>query len=128
MKTISIFLALINSLFAGFLILLDLSYSGFPPGNPGWSLLKLSAASAVILVGFSAWLGELGLLRPGPILLGDLFLIALGPATIVWAVHVALTSGEVEFHMVVFAMSLLAQGMSSLLGTGMENGTPLRAG
>lgn len=126
MKTISIFLALLNSLFAGFLILLDLSYSGFPPGSPVWSLLKLSAAAAVILVGAAAWLGELGLLRPGPILLGDLFLIALGPATIVWAVHVALTSGDIKFHMVVFAMSLLAQGMASLLGTGMENGTPLQ--
>lgn len=128
MKTVSIFLALLNSLFAGFLILLDLSYSGFPPGNPGWSMLKLSAATAVILVGAAAWLGELGLLRPGPILLGGVFLIALGPATIVWAVHVALTSGDIEFHMVVFAVSLLAQGMSSLLGTGMENGTSLRAG
>lgn len=128
MKTVSIFLALLNSLFAGFLILLDLSYSGFPPGNPGWSMLKLSAASAVILVGAGAWLGELGLLRPGPILLGGVFLIALGPATIVWAVHVALTSGDIEFHMVVFAVSLLAQGMSSLLGNGMENGTSLRAG
>lgn len=126
MKTISIFLALLNALFAGFLILLDLSYSGFPPGNPGWSLLKLSAASAVILVGAAAWLGELGLLSPGPILLGDLFLIALGPATLVWAAHVALTSGDIKFHMVVFAISLLAQGMSSLLGTGMENGTSLR--
>lgn len=128
MKTVSIFLALLNSLFAGFLILLDLSYSGFPPGNPGWSMLKLSAATAVILVGAAAWLGELGLLRPGPILLGGVFLIALGPATIVWAVHVALTSGDIEFHMVVFAVSLLAQGMSSLLGSGMENGTSLRAG
>ena len=128
MKTISIFLALLNSFFAGFLILLDLSYSGFPPGDPGWSMLKLSAASAVILVGIAAWLGEMGLLRPGPILLGGVYLIALGPATIVWAVHVALTSGDIEFHMVVFAVSLLAQGMSSLLGSGMENGTSLRAG
>lgn len=128
MKTISIFLALLNSLFAGFLILLDLSYSGFPPGSPGWSLLKLSAASAVIMVGFAAWMGELGLLRPGFLLLGDLFLIALGPSTIVWAVHVALVSGEVKFHMVIFAMSLLAQGVTSLLGTGMENRISFPAG
>lgn len=115
MKTISIFLALLNALFAGFLILLDLSYSGLHPASLGWSFLKLSAASSIILIGISAWLGEMGLLRPAPILLGGLFLIALGPATIVWAVHVALTTGGIEFHMVVFAVSLMAQGMSSLL-------------
>jgi len=125
-KTISIFLALLNSLFAGFLILLDLSYSGLHPGSLGWSMLKLSAASAVILIGVAAWLGEMGLLGPAPILLGGLFLIALGPATLMWAVHVALTSGDIEFHMVVFAMSLLAQGMSSLLGTTRENRHELR--
>jgi hypothetical protein len=45
-----------------------------------------------------------------------LFLIALGPSTIVWAIHLALTTGDVEAHMVVFAMSLMAQGMSSLFG------------
>lgn len=115
MKTISIFLALLNALFAGFLILLDLSYSGLHPASLGWSFLKLSAASSIILIGISAWLGEMGLLRPAPILLGGLFLIALGPATIVWAIHVALTTGGIEFHMVVFAVSLMAQGMSSLL-------------
>lgn len=129
MKTISIFLALINSLFAGFLIALDLSYNGFLQGSPWWSLLKLSTASLIIVIGVSAWLGEMGLLRSGPVLLGGLFLIALGPATIVWAIHLALTTGDVEVHMVVYAMSLMAQGMSSLFGNAGENANvvPFRA-
>ena len=121
MKTVSIFLALINSLFAGFLIALDLSYHGFLQGTPWWSLLKLSTAALIIVAGASVWLGEMGVLPPGPILLGGLFLFALGPATIVWAIHVALTTGDVEYHMAVYGMSLMVQGMASLLGTAGES-------
>jgi hypothetical protein len=127
MKTVSIFLALLNSLFAGFLILLDLSYNGLHPGSLGWSFLKLSAASSIILIGISAWMVEMGLLRPAPILLGGLFLIALGPATLVWAVHVALTTGHLEFHMVVYAVSLMAQGLASLLGSAAGNAGTVQA-
>ena len=116
MKTISIFLALINSLFAGLLIALDLSYHGFLQDTPWWSLLKLSTAALIILVGVSVWLGEMGVLPPGPILLGGLFLFALGPATIVWAIHVALTTGNIEFHMAFYGASLMVQGLASLLG------------
>ena len=116
MKTISIFLALINSLFAGLLIALDLSYHGFLQGTPWWSLLKLSTAALIILVGVSVWLGEMGVLPPGPVLLGGLFLFALGPVTIVWAIHVALTTGDVDYYLAVYGMSLMIQGLTSLLG------------
>jgi hypothetical protein len=115
-KTISVFLALINLLFAGFLIALDLSYNGIQARTLWWSLMKLSTASLIILIGVTAWLGAMGTISQGPIFLGSVFLIALGPATIVWAIHVALTTGDMEYHMVVFAISLMVQGMSSLLG------------
>jgi hypothetical protein len=117
MKTISIFLALINSIFAGFLILLDLSYHGFLQGAWWWSLLKLSIAGMIIVAGVSVWLAEMGALSPGPVLLGGVFLIALAPATIVWAIHVALTTGVIELHMVIYGMSLMVQGLASLMGT-----------
>lgn len=116
MKTISIFLALINSLFAGLLIAVDLSYHGFLQGTWWWSLLKLSAAGMIIIVGVCVWLSEMGVLSSGPVLLGGVFLIALGPATIVWAVHVALTTGTIEFHMAVYGVSLMVQGLASLMG------------
>jgi len=116
MKTISVFLALINLLFAGFLIALDLSYNGIHAETLWWSLMKLSIASSIILIGISAWLSAMGTISQGPILLGSVFLIALGPATIVWAIHVALNTGDMEYHIVVFAISLMVQGMSSLLG------------
>ena len=118
MKTIAIFLALINSLFAGFLIAIDLSYHGFLQGIWWWSLLKLSTAGTIIVAGVSVWLAEMGALSPGVALLGGVFLIALGPATIVWAIHVALTTGIIEFHMVVYGLSLMVQGLASLMGAG----------
>jgi hypothetical protein len=120
-KTISIFLALINLLFAGFLIALDLSYKGIQPGNWWWSVMKLSTASLIIVIGISAWLAVMGTIPQGPVLLGSVFLIAVGPATMVWALHVAMTTGNMKYHMVVFAASLIAQGVSSLLGFA-ENG------
>lgn len=121
MKTISIFLALINLLFAGFLIALDLSYNEIHLNTLWWSLLKLSTAVLIIVIGIIVWLEVTGAIRPTLVLLGSIFLIALGPATIVWAVHVALTTGDVEVHMAVYGASLVAQGMASLLGFAEES-------
>ena len=121
MKTISIFLALINLLFAGFLIALDLSYNEIHLRTLWWSLLKLSTASVIIAIGIIVWLEVTGAIRPTLVLLGSVFLIALGPSTIVWAVHVALTTGNVEVHMAVYGGSLMAQGMASLLGFAEES-------
>ena len=121
MKTISIFLALINLLFAGFLIALDLSYYEIHLRTLWWSLLKLSTAAVIIVIGIIVWLEVTGAIRPTLLLLGSVFLIALGPSTIVWAVHVALTTGNVEVHMAIYGGSLMAQGMASLLGFAEES-------
>jgi len=121
MKTISIFIALINLLFAGFLIALDLSYNEIHLRTLWWSLLKLSTATVIIAIGIIVWLEVTGAIRPTLVLLGSIFLIALGPATIVWAVHVALTTGNVDFHMAVYGGSLMVQGVASLLGFAEES-------
>ncbi len=121
MKTISILIALINLLFAGFLIALDLSYNAIHLQTLWWSLLKLSTATVIIVIGVIVWLEVTGAIRPTLVLLGSIFLIALGPATIVWAVHVALTTGNVEVHMAVYGGSLMAQGLASLLGFAEES-------
>ena len=121
MKTISIFIALINLLFAGFLIALDLSYNEIHLRTLWWSLLKLSTATVIIAIGIIVWVEVTGAIRPTLVLLGSIFLIALGPATIVWAVHVALTTGNVEVHMAVYGGSLMVQGMASLLGFAEES-------
>jgi hypothetical protein len=121
MKTISIFLALINLLFAGFLIALDLSYNEIHLHTLWWSLLKLSTAMVIIAIGIIVWLEVTGAIRPTLVLLGSIFLIALGPATIVWAVHVALTTGNVDVHMAIYGGSLMVQGLASLLGFAEES-------
>jgi hypothetical protein len=121
MKTISIFLALINLLFAGFLIALDLSYNEIHLRTLWWSMLKLSTAALIIMIGLAVWLEVMGVIKPGLVLLGGLFLVALGPATIVWAIHVALTTGNIEFHMAGYGASLMAQGMTSLFGFAEES-------
>ena len=116
MKTISIFLALVNASLAGLLIAYNLSGSEIHQAAMWWSLAKVSAALAVIAVSVLLWLGSIRTVRPSLISLGSLFLVALGAATIVWTFHLALVTGDMEYYMVVYGGSLMMQGMASLLG------------
>jgi len=127
MKTISIFLALINSLMAGLILAFSISPTEISQAAAWWSFTKIAAASSVILVAVITWLGSArtasaGLIhtaamrRATLVSLCSLFLVALGAATIVWTFHLALVSGDVEFHMIVYGGSLIVQGMASLFG------------
>ncbi len=120
MKTISIFLALVNGLLAGLLIASSTSFTGLSRAQIGWLAMKDAAATAVILVGVVTWLGIARPiarpLRPGLIPLCSLFLVALGAATAVWTLQQALITGDLEFHMAVYGGSLTVQGMASLFG------------
>jgi hypothetical protein len=116
MKTISIFLALVNSLLAGLIVAFSLSPTELTQTEAWWSLTKMTAASSVILVGVLTWLGSARPLHAGLLALCSLFLVALGAATIVWTFHLALVSGDIEFFMVLYGGSLAVQGMASLFG------------
>jgi hypothetical protein len=116
MKTISIFLALVNSLFAGLLIALSLSGSEIHQAAVWWSLTKILAALAIIMIGVLTWLGIMRSSQGSLIPLGSLFLVALGAGTVVWTLHLALVTGDMEYYMVVYGASLMMQGMASLLG------------
>lgn len=116
MKTISIFLALVNALLAGLILASSLPLTGFRQAELWWSFTKIAAATAVILVGIITWLGSARPVRAGLIPLCSLFLVALGAATVVWTLHLALVTGDMEFHMVVYGGSLAVQGMASLFG------------
>jgi hypothetical protein len=116
MKTISIFLALINSLTAGVLLASSLTGSGSHQAAALWLLTKIFAGVFVITIGILTWFGSIRPIGPGVLALGSLFLVALGAATIVWTIHVAIMSGDMEFYMVGFGISLMIQGMTSLLG------------
>jgi hypothetical protein len=116
MKTISIFLALLNSLLAGLILAFSLSPTEIRQTEMWWSLTKVIAASSVILIGLLTWLGSARPIRAGWIALCSLFLVALGAATVVWTFHLALASGDMEFYMIVYGASLAMQGMASLFG------------
>jgi hypothetical protein len=116
MKTISIFLALMNSLLAGLILAFSLSPTELTQTETWWSLTKVTAASSVIFIGLLTWFGSARPLRAGWLALCSLFLVALGAATIVWTFHLVLVSGDMEFYMVVYGGSLAVQGMASLFG------------
>ena len=116
MKTISIFLALINSLMAGLILAFSLSPTEISQAAAWWSFTKIAAASSVILVAVITWVGNARTASAGLISLCSLFLVALGAATIVWTFHLVLVTGDMEFYMVVYGGSLIVQGMASLFG------------
>ena len=116
MKTISIFLALVNALLAGLLIASGISLTGLSRAQAWWLAAKDVAAAAVILVAVVTWLGSTRPLHAGLIPLCSLFLVALGAATTVWTFQLALVTGDMEFHMIIYGGSLAVQGMASMFG------------
>ena len=116
MKTISIFLALVNSLLAGLILAFSLSPTQIGQTAAWWSFTKIVAACSVILVGVLTWLGSARTISAGLTSLCSLFLVALGAATIVWTFHLALTTGDLESHMIVYGGSLIVQGIASVFG------------
>ena len=116
MKTLSIFLALVNSLLAGLILAFSLSPTEIVRTEEWWSLTKMTAASSVIFVGMLTWFGSARTVRAGLMALCSLYMVALGAATIVWTVHLALVRGDMEYYMVLYGGGLAVQGMASLFG------------
>lgn len=120
MKTLSIFLSLINSLLAGVILLAILSGSDLRSAVLLWSLIKPLALVGVIFTGGITWFGILTGSKPGLLALSSLALIVLGTASIVWAFHLA-TVGGADYVMAVYGVSLMVQGMASLFSFAEES-------
>lgn len=118
MKTISIFLSFINTLLAGLLITFSLSTNELYHSEVWWSLIKIAASMTVIVLGVVTWVASMNGSNIGLLFMGGIFVIVLGAVTIVWTFHIAVISGDMEYHMAGYGASLMAQGMSSLLGFG----------
>ena len=116
MKTISIFLALINSLMAGLILAFSLSPTELSQTATWWSLTKIAAACSVILIAGLTWLESARTANASLMSLCSMLLVAFSAASIVWAFHLALVSGDIEYYMVVYGGSLGLQGMASLFG------------
>jgi hypothetical protein len=121
MKTVSIFLSLINSLLAGVILLASLTGNELHEATLLWLLIKVLAALGIILTGVLTWIGMLSHVRPRLFALSNLSLVALGAATAVWTLHLAIVTGDMEYYMILYGGSLMMQGAASLFGFTVES-------
>ena len=112
MKTISILLALVNSLAAGLVVAASLpAIQILRPASSLWNATKVIASGAVIIAGILTWVAAgHATTSPNLILLTGLFLVALGTASAVWTIHLALVSGAIHNSMFLYGGSLMVQG------------------
>ena len=121
MKTISIFLSLINSLLAGVILLASLTGSEVHDATLLWLMTKILATLGIIVISVITWLGSVSAIKPGLMALSSVSLVALGSGTIVWTFHLAMVTGDIEYYMIVYGGSLMVQGVASLLGFAEES-------
>ncbi len=116
MKTISMLLALVNSLAASLVVAASLpTIQILRPASSLWNLTKVMASVAVITAGILTWIAAgRTTTSPSLLLLTGLFLVALGTASAVWTIHLALISGNIHNNMFVYGGSLMAQGATSI--------------
>jgi hypothetical protein len=116
MKVLSIFLGLINSLLAGLLITFLLTSADFTYSMAWWSAVRILLALFIIFTGVLSWISMILPIQPVLLALGSLFLVGIGPATVVWAFHKASLTGQMEYPMLLYGVSLFVQGCSLLFG------------
>jgi hypothetical protein len=116
MRVLSIFLGLINSLLAGLLITFLITSVDFTTSAMWWSAARILLAFFIILVGVLSWVSMILPVQPLLLALGSLYLVGIGPATIVWAFHKASLTGQMEYYLLLYGASLFLQGCSLLLG------------
>jgi len=115
MKTIAILLALINSLAAGLVIAASLpSIQILRPASSLWNATKVALSIGIIGAGILTWIAAARATNQQLIFLTGLFLVALGTASAVWTIHLAISSGTIKDHMFLYGGSLMAQGAASL--------------
>src|SRR5262245_7203852 len=105
MKTVSIFLSLINSLLAGVILLASLTGNEIHGAAFLWLFTKVFAAMIIIAIGILTWLSNMFTFKPSLMTLSSLFLVALGAATAVWTLHLAMMTGDMEYYMVMYGGS-----------------------
>ena len=81
-----------------------------------WSALRILLASLIVLVSVLSWISMTATVRPVLLALGSLFLVGIGPATMVWAFHKVSLTGHLEYYLLLYGASLFFQGCSLLLG------------
>lgn len=124
MKLISILLALLNSLAAGFVLVMSLSQTELRQAEALWSLVKVLVALFVIAAGALTWRDGMRPVHQNLMLASGLILVALGAAVTVWTIHLAVLTGDMESYMVLYGASLVVQGSASVMGFVHKPGRP----
>lgn len=112
MKVISIFLAVINTLFGGLLILSCVSASE----ALSWVVTKSTAGFLGIFFGILTFTDNVQPINPGRMLLINLALVIIGISGFAWGIHWSIISGDVKNTVLLFGGSLFIQGLTSMLG------------
>lgn len=115
MKTLSILLALVNSLAAGLVIAASLpAIQILRPAASLWNATKVASSIGIITAGILTWVAASRPTNQNLILVMGLFLVALGTASAVWTIHLAILDGILKDHMFLYGGSLMAQGVASI--------------
>ena len=116
MKTISIFLALLNSLTSVLLLMYTLSPENVRNDIPFWLAAKVVAGLFVILAGMLTWMDCIRPMNAKHMALCVLMLIMLGVASTTWVVQLGIISGDMLNTLLVYGCSITIQGITSLIG------------
>jgi hypothetical protein len=119
MKVISIFLALLNTLFGGLLILSCISASE----ALSWIAMKSTAGFLGVLFGILTFTDNIQPIHPGRMLLVNLALTIAGVTGFAWGVHWSIISGDMKNTVLLFGGSLFIQGLTSMLVTSVNIST-----
>jgi hypothetical protein len=116
MKTISILLALMNSLAAGLVIVSSLpAIQPMHVSSAVWQIAKILVAMLIIAAGILTWIAaSRWTMNPNLVLFAGLFLVALGSASAMWTIHIALVSGHIKDYLFLFGGSMIMQGSLSI--------------
>ncbi len=115
MKTISLLLALVNSLAASLVIAASLpAIQILRPASSIWNATRVAVSIGIIGAGILSWVAAGRDTNQGLLLLTGLYLVAVGVASAVWTVHLALGSGHIQDPMLLYGGSLFLQGAVSI--------------
>ena len=116
MKVLSIFLALVNSLVAGMVLLSCVSVSNLSWDGLGWLAVRVATGMLVILAGILTFRDNTQGIAPGKMLIIGLLLVLLGTGSAMWGLHLSILSGDIKNVMILFGGSLVLQGIASVTG------------
>ena len=120
MKVLSFFLALVNSLLAGVVLLSYISVSNLSWDGLGWLVARITTGVLVILAGILTFRDGIQSIGSGKMLIAGLTLMLLGAGSTMWGVHLSIVSGDVKNVMILYGGSLVLQGISSIVGLNQE--------